>query len=579
LTWLQNEATAGLDLAVRDNSDLCRLAECAPSGTSRQGAVSDNKNNNRSVTAKWTSTASWSPREWANFKTALGADYVNVENDGANCTGNTLPPGGMTCDQASSRNGGMNWPIATKTLGLYIQEQGSFHDRLFLTLAVRTDQNSAFGTKFQSVKYPKASLSWITSDESWFPKFSWLNSFRTRLAYGASGVQPGRTDGLTTYTAGNQNLPSRTGSTSGVDTPGLAASQSANANLKPETSREFEGGFETQFLNNRLRMDYTYYKKTTKDALIQIPIAPSSAAAQLNPLLNVGSTQNWGHEITLNAQLVDSRNFGWDVILTGSHESNKVVDLGIDQPCVADLKTLNLTAADSYTMVDGNFCKNHVVGNGNTTQQRVGYPLNGRFGRAYSYNDANGDGILQPSEVVVDTATTTFWGYSFPRDIFSIQNGIDLFSRRVRINAMFDYKGGWSLQDGGNNFQCNTTPFACYEVQSPSTPLWMQARNVAKDYGTVVSGTTYKTSQGYLMSGQFWKFRELSAAAQVPERLLRLAHARTGSSFVVGIRNLHTWTSYTGLDPEEHDAPNDNQSNFQSAPPPTYFTFRVNLKY
>jgi hypothetical protein len=48
---------------------------------------------------------------------------------------------------------------------------------------------------------------------------------------------------------------------------------------------------------------------------------------------------------------------------------------------------------------------------------------------------------------------------------------------------------------------------------------------------------------------------------------------------VFGMRNLRTWTSYTGLDPEEHDAPSDTQSNFQSAPPPTYFTFRLNLKY
>jgi outer membrane receptor protein involved in Fe transport len=557
MMWLQNDATVGLDLAVRDNTDLCRLAECAPVGTDRAGRISDAKNNNRSISGKWVSTASWGPKTWMNFKTSAGLEYSNVENDGANCTGNTLPPGGMTCDQASSRNGGMNWPVATKTLGLYVQEQGSFNDRLFLTLAMRTDQNSAFGTKFQSVKYPKASVSWITSDEGWFPKYDWLNSFRTRIAYGASGVQPGRLDGLTTYAAGNQNLPNRSGATSGVDTPGLAASQSANAELKPETSRELEFGFETQLLGNRIRVDYNHYNKTTKDALINVNLPPSSAAAQLTPLRNIGSTRNWGEEVSLNAQLLDRQQIGWDITLTGSHESNEVVDLGID-PTSGLMRVLN---------------------NGGTTQQRVGYPVNGRFGRSYSYSDANGDGILQPTEVVVDTATTTFWGYSFPRDIFSIQSGLDLFKRRLRISALVDHKGGFSLQDGGNNFQCNTTPFACYEVQVPSTPLWQQARNVAKDYGSVVGGTTYKTSQGYLMSGAFWKFRELSASMTLPERALRPIRARNGSTFVVGLRNIHTWTNYTGLDPEEHDAPGDVQGNFQSAPPPTYITFRLNLKY
>ena len=74
-----------------------------------------------------------------------------------------------------------------------MQEQASFRDRLFLTVAARTDQNSAFGTKFQRVVYPKASVSWIISDESFFPQFDWLNQFRLRSAYGASGVQPGGT--------------------------------------------------------------------------------------------------------------------------------------------------------------------------------------------------------------------------------------------------------------------------------------------------------------------------------------------------------------------------------------------------
>jgi TonB-linked SusC/RagA family outer membrane protein len=554
--WLANEMSVGVDLADRDNSDLCRLGECAPTGVIRLGAVSDAKNNNRSVSAKVSSTGSWNPTLWANFKTTVGGEYADVESDGANSSGVTLPPGGMTVGQAATRDGGQSWPVATKTLGLFAQEQGAFRDRMFLTVAVRTDQNSAFGTKFQSVRYPKASLSWLLSDESFFPKWSWMNTFRARSAYGASGVQPGRTDGLATFTAGSQNLQDRTGATTGKDVPALAASQSANADLRPETSKEFENGFETQLLNNRVRLDYTYYLKKTNDALINVDLPPSSAAAQLSPLRNIGSTQNSGHEVQLNLQMLDNRRFGWDVTLTGSHESNKVLDLGID-PVTGVARILN---------------------NGASQQQRAGYPINGRWGRPYAYADANGDGIIQSNEVRVDTGFV-FFGYAFPRDLLSIQNGIDLFGRTVRINALFDYRGGWSLQDGGNNFQCNTTPFACREIEDPSSPLALQARGVAKDYGSVTGPTTYKTSVGYLMNGQFWKFRELSVVYTLPQRANQLIRARTGSTVVFGMRNLRTWTSYTGLDPEEHDAPSDTQSNFQSAPPPTYFTFRLNLKY
>ena len=72
----------------------------------------------------------------------------------------------------------------TKTLGFYVEESAAIRDRLFLTAAIRTDQNSAFGTNFQRVYYPKASLSYIISDESFFPKSSWLNQVRLRSAIG-----------------------------------------------------------------------------------------------------------------------------------------------------------------------------------------------------------------------------------------------------------------------------------------------------------------------------------------------------------------------------------------------------------
>jgi TonB-linked SusC/RagA family outer membrane protein len=557
MSWWQNDWSVGLDLAARDNSDLCRKAECAPTATVRQGQVSDAKNNRRTVSAKFGSTATWNPRTFLNLRTTVGGDYVNIEDDGANSTGTVLPPGGTTVDQASTRTGGMTWPVATKTLGVYAQEQIGLRDRMFLTVAARTDQNSAFGTKFQQVVYPKASISWLISDEAFFPKLNFLNSFRLRSAYGASGVQPGRTDALVTFTAGNQNIPSRAnGSTSGIDTPALAANRVGNADLRPERSYEYEGGFESQVFNNRVRIDYTAYLKRTNDALINVDIAPSSGASELAPLRNIGSTQNSGHELSLNAQLLNRRSVSWDITLTGSHESNKVLDLGIDP-------------------VSG---KSRVLGAGGSTQQRVDYPVNSRWGRGYTYSDKNGDGILQPSEVVVDSAFS-FFGYAFPRDIFSVQNSIGLFSGRLRLAGLIDYKGGWTLQDGGNNFQCGTGPFACREVQDPTAPLAWQARNVAKIYGTTYDQTTYKTSVGYLENGQFWKFREFSASYMVPQRALRYIRASNGSSVVFAMRNIKKWTSYTGVDPEEFDGPGDTQGNFQSAPPPRYMTFRVNLKY
>ena len=259
---------------------------------------------------------------------------------------------------------------------------------------------------------------------------------------------------------------------------------------------------------SRVHLDYTHYNKKTKDALINIPV-PSSVGAPVTQLLqNVGSTQNWGNEIQANISIIQRRSFSWDVTVSGSHNNNKWLDLGID-PGTG---------------------KSRIIGSGTVNQQRVGDPLFMQWYRNYTYSDANHDGIIQQSEVSVDSALTKH-GVGFAKDLVSIQNGIDLFSRRLRINAMFDYKGGGNGLDG-NYFQCSSTPKACQETQDPTSPLWMQARAVAQTYGTKVNGTTYTTRLGYFMNNQFWKFRELSArdqparATDAPRPGLQRLHAR-----------------------------------------------------
>lgn len=563
-SWMQNDATVGMDLASYNYYRICRLNECALASQLRVGRVDDNRNTNRNFTTKVSSTVNYDVRPWANSKTTVGIDYNNIESDFLITNGLTLPPGGNSVAAASTRNASNQQPTVVKTLGFFLQEQVGLRDRLFLTAAVRTDQNSAFGSNFQKVVYPKLSASWLLSDESYFPKYSWLQSMRLRAAYGASGVQPGATAALVTFTAASVSLPARTAATGGTNTPGLVAAQPGLPDLKPETSKEFETGFEVQVLDGRASVDYTYYRRQSYDALINVPLAPSTAASQLSVLQNVGSIRNSGHEVQVTTQIMDRPNFGWDVTINGSHNTNVVVDLGLD-PATNQRR---------------------IIGQGLVTQQREGMPINGQWYRPYTYNDVNKDGVLQwnkddaLSEVHVDSALA-FKGVTAPRDIFSVQNGFDLLKHRLRINMSFDYKGGNNVQDGANNFQCNTDPRACAETQDPKSPLSEQARNIAKTYGSNVGGTNYKSAGGYFMSGQFWRFREFSAVYQLPTVATRYLRAQSGSNLVLSLRNIKHWTGFTDIDPEVNNGlgQNDNQANFQSAPPPTYVTLRFNLKY
>ena len=84
-----------------------------------------------------------------------------------------------------------------------------------------------------------------------------------------------------------------------------------------------------------------------------------------------------------------------------------------------------------------------------------------------------------------------------------------------------------------------------------------------------------------VMSQQFWKFREASVVYQLPDVARRYIGGQTGSNIVFGMRNMHTWTSFSGIDPEANYGltQNDIQNEFNTAPLPLYFTLRLNLTY
>jgi TonB-linked SusC/RagA family outer membrane protein len=549
LPWMQNDGTVGIDLSSLNFFNLCLVSQCTTSSaTQRLGFVADNTILRRVFTAKAFSTSSWNPRRWLNVKTTAGADYLNNENQASITGGATLPPGAQTVGAAATKTASDTQSTAVKTLGVYLQEQAAFRDRVFLTAAVRSDQNSAFGSKFQRVFYPKASLSWLLSDESFFPTSRWLDEFRLRGAWGQSGVEPAATAALQTYSATTVNVFN-------ADVAGLTANAIGNANLKPETSAEFEGGFDAKVLNRRVNLEVTYYSRQTSNALVSLPIAPSAAPSATSVQANLGSVKNAGIEALTTIQLLDSRRLAWDLTVSASHNSNRLVSLGLSP--------------------SGN--ANATIGTGNT-RDSVGLPINAETVFPYTYSDANHDGVIQSTEVTV-TPITHYFGSTFPRDLVSIQNGFDLFQRRLRLTVLLDYKGGYNELDTDYEFICQQAPQACSENEVASTPLWQQARAVAENYGTSINGTRYTTQAGYYESGQFWRLREVSATVQLPGAIAHGMLRAADANLSLQGRNLHVWTRFLGIDPEATYGTGDTPTAFLTQPPRTYLIARLNLHY
>src|SRR5207237_4054059 len=197
--------------------------------------------------------------------TTGGFQYFRRNTVLLSATGNQFPSTGITSIAGAAQRLGSSDAIENVTVGGFGQEKISWRDRVFLTGAVRFDRNSAFGAGFKSVAYPKVSASWVVNDESWW-HLKAVDAFRLRAAFGASGQQPQAFAALRTF----QPVTGQAGQ------PAVTPQFVGNPDLGPEKSRETELGFESSMLDHRVGVDFTWYDKTTRDAIVLRDVAPSS---------------------------------------------------------------------------------------------------------------------------------------------------------------------------------------------------------------------------------------------------------------------------------------------------------------
>lgn len=535
LDWFSTRALFGLDFIARKDTQLCRFMECPVSGQDHLGWKTDNRTNFGAYTFDAAASANRSFTAELEGRTTVGVQFNRNTFDRNGATGRQLPPGASTVSagaiyEASEVNS------ETRTLGGYIEQHLAYRDRLFLTGAVRSDRNSAFGADFKTVFYPKFSASWVVSDEPFFPATGFLNQLRLRTAYGASGVQPGTTDAVEYFTTAQ--VVGESGEQSG-----LIYSALGNRNLKPERSTELELGFDATLWDGRVSTEVTYYNKNSRDALIARTLPPSLGTGATTRFENLGHVRNRGWEAMLNAQLVQSRTFGWDLTLNGSTNDNELVDLGGVPPIVSA-----------------------------TQQNREGYPLFGWWSREITFADQDGNNIITANEITV-ADEATFQGPSLPTRELAATTGIDVWGGRLRLATMFDYKGGHLVYNNTERIRCASRN-NCRGLIDPTAPLWEQARTVAvRQFGTTVLG-------GFFEKGDFIRWRELALTYTLPEEWA--SRVFRGRSLVVtgAARNLGIlWTEYTGVDPEAFGTTGNAPSEFQAFGPPTYFTLRLTLGF
>jgi outer membrane receptor protein involved in Fe transport len=240
--------------------------------------------------------------------------------------------------------------------GFFFNEQLGFKDKIFLNAGIRIDGNTAFGDEVSLQSYPKVGLAYSLSDETFWEGLPWgsvLNQFKVRGSYGKTGQFPDPFTRDRQFTQGSF----LTGVAANFGNPG-------DPTLGPEKTSTIEYGFDAALLNDRIGLEFTVFDEKTEDALFSVPEDPSTG--QGVQLRNIGTVENSGLELALDATILNSRNFRLSIRGSFSTLDNKVVSLGGSQPfSIGGFAFLPLRVEEGYPV--GVFRTTRPNDNPNTT--------------------------------------------------------------------------------------------------------------------------------------------------------------------------------------------------------------------
>ena len=518
-SWFAHRLTLGLDYTSDDSRALERYAspELRPfvaalaGAAAADGRISQTLRNHSYITGDYSGTATFTITPALSSATSVGGQWVRKQLKNSALSGQRFPaPGVETVSGTTVAGTPTQDLVVNTTMGVYGQQQFGWNDRLFVTAGVRVDNNSAFGEDLDWVTYPKVSAAWVISEESFWSGFgNVVNTMKLRTAYGQSGQQPNTFVALRTVT----NAPRANG------TPGVTPGSIGNPDLKPERGTEWEAGFEAG-LFDRLSLDFTYYTRRTKDAILTRSLAPSSGFAG-DQTVNIGETSNSGVELQANFRAITLESFAWDIGGNISTNKDRIEDMGGVPSGAGALRNV-----EGYPIL-GWWTKRIA----SATRDPVTHAISNILCVA---------GPSGGAPVPCAQALPIFVGTQTPKVLGNVTNTFSI-GQRLTLYGMVDFKRGHKLQNAN---AANACAFGVCEARH--YPERYSTEYLA---GIAPSSTTAGVGDQFIEDASFVKLREISATYRLPEQWLSRAGIGTAALTVAG-RNLATWTDFNGPDPE-----------------------------
>ncbi len=395
----------------------------------------------------------------------------------------------------------------------------TFDSRYLITATFRRDGSSRFADNHRWGTFPSVALAWRLSQESFFePITPVMNDFKLRVSYGVTGQQ----DGISNY----GYLPNYT--TTGVGSYylfdgqwiALNRPQAYNPDLRWETTKSWNFGFDFGFAGNRITGSAEYYTRKTEDLLATIPI-PAGINFDKTMLSNVGNVSSKGVEFAINANILDSKDFSWTATFNATWQQNKITNLSLVPGSDASDTYVGYMESTPVMVYKTGYAPNTFKVYKQIYDEETGRPIEGL------YADLNGDGRISADDMYYCHHASPDWIYGFSTSFrykrLTLSTSLRAQVGNYLYNGTAASSGAWECVSW-NVGQVNNLSASFLETN-------FQYRQYSSDY--------------YVENASFLKMDNL----QLSYDFGRVANCVNLHASAM-VQNVFTVTKYKGVDPE-----------------------------
>lgn len=420
-----------------------------------------------------------------------------------------------------------------------------YASKYYMTLSLRTDASSKFGSNKRWGWFPSIGLGWQVKEENFLKNVKWISSLKLRSSIGVTGNQNGISDFASKGLWG--------GGYNYLDQPGISPEQLANPELRWESTTQSDLGFDFSVLSSKLDISFDVYNKTTTGLLLSVPVSSNTGFSSI--FRNEGEMSNKGFEVTLTSVNFSKKFFNWTTSVNLARNKNMIEKLPVP---------INQYNRDWVRMEEGYPMYSFWLYKQLYVDPQTGDAV---------FEDVNKDGFITATDrqILGDTWPDLFGGVTntlrvlnFDLSIFfNFQVGNDVYN----LNRFFLESGG--TRDDRRSLHAN------------QLNRWQKPGDITDVPRMTTIGNNYKLEQNsrFLEDGSFLRLRSLSFGYNIPASLTRKVNITNAKIYFNG-SNLLLLKKYIDPDPEVNVA--GNNQNVQgldlgTPPQPRVVEFGINI--